>query len=90
MTCSVGETVVELFDVNLFAKGNKKELVVTERKTNDIIGYAKIDHKSGFTVMIVKNVEGNNIYGHSQTLRPFEEEVELAKSIIVENYNKKW
>ncbi len=71
--------------------GDTKKLFVTEETTGVLLGSAEINHKLGFTFMVVKNYIKSLLraYGHSQVSRPFEEEIDLAKSIILENYIKK-
>lgn len=92
MICLIGEKEMKIgpLEVDLVSNGeNAKELFVTEKTTGTLLGSAEITRKLGFTVMIVKDYNNEVVYGHSQISRPFEKEIGLAKSTILENYMRK-
>ncbi len=66
-----------------------KSLEVGLTSNRECVGSAKITHKTGFTVMIVKDHNNKEVYGHSQVSNPFNKEICLATSTILENYIKK-
>ena len=84
------EMKIRSLEINLNGE-NTKKLFVTEKTTGIILGAAEINHKTGYTFMIVKDYNNSllRVYGHSQVSRPFEEEIDLATSIILESYMRK-